>query len=122
MSWPPDSMPTIRPTVTRVPRIQGFPPMTAGLRVMRWKVVMLFSPGWMSCPIRPEPVLLVKRGGGLVPAWRSFQLTEKRCRVYKHLNTHAEQIHELRTLEHRCLRRNRSRGSRPSGPPGWAQG
>lgn len=35
--------PTTVPTVTRMPRMQGFPPITAGSRVMRFSCGMLSS-------------------------------------------------------------------------------
>ena len=41
MEWPDANSPTTVPTVTRKPRIHGFPPITSGSKVMRVNCFMV---------------------------------------------------------------------------------
>jgi hypothetical protein len=51
--------PTIVPTVTRKPRMQGFPPMTSGLNVIR---ASSFT-GMLLSGIDRSPITQIRRGG-----------------------------------------------------------
>jgi len=48
MARPAPSWPTIMPTVTRIPRMQGLPPLTSGFWVIRSKGAAGFSIGRKS--------------------------------------------------------------------------
>ena len=53
-AWPAATSPTTVPTVTRIPRMHGFPPITAGSRVMRvscgvWGPALLFLLSTVLC-------------------------------------------------------------------------
>src|SRR6266568_4230221 len=54
MLWPAPIWPTIIPTVTRIPRMHGFPPITPGSCVMRSSCAILFS---RRIPATPEDTI-----------------------------------------------------------------